>query len=1413
MDKSKQIKVAAEETDLHLPMGQLFYLLYSNGFAVKPDDYIEMLKITERFGSQQIDETARWICPIIATSEMEQTRFYNVIEQYKKLNTAQAGAKKEKKNNTRRLITGAALLILALLLLVLFLTRGNEVYSLNETNTERSVEKGTALLLDASLLLRNHPEDTSRIQFAWQFEDSSKATGAKVSHVFNNSGDYLVKRLFTSKTLSLSKQSDSLLVHVCNDLPKISISMPDSAVTVQEYINLAANVDAAPGTVSYYQWTVNDSSFKTRTPLAENLVFAKKGDYPVSCEAVVGTVHSPCSAIDREVIHVQDKGLHFTSSFSLAKPGNYTAKAKLKGWVTLLLLLPAATALLYSLVQQKLKKTAAVKNREAAAAPNKGPYDIPFEQNDIKLIQQERELRRTLVQMRYKAEEETLVLSVPATISSIIRSGGSPQLVFAPLAQQQQYLILIDRTNPRNMLTWLFAYLARTIADDGIPCHVFYYDKNFVCSNNTFPGGLTLQRLAEIHSNAILIIAGKAQELVYSAYPVIEEKFLRELNRWQSKAIITSTPVLDWAIKEKVLQEYMILVPADLPSLQKIIPALREKIKPPTNQLETTDTANYSLRNTDFLEVADLKSYLNNDEMMFQWLCAICIYPRLKWEVLVEIGKAILDKYGAPEKLNYSNLLKLCRISWMQQGVFPQTTRLDLLKQLTIENELCARECLLHMLNYANSIFEERGRFFEEEKKRQQLTNQFILHASNNTRYPQYAASREAFKKIWKDNAILDMPVKKYLEKSGNESWQTPVSNGNESVGLSAYFNTQEARENKTSRTKRGVAASLAALLTVAWLYLAYGGGAQQLQPYLSLNKNIGEQTIAVSIRVIKNFSACGDSLNKQFERLDGYFEFDNDRVPLVYNTATASATFDLPYQNIMTGKANMVISWDSSQSVSTPLAFAGQLLPDTITIACAGINPKTSLPIQIRFNDSSGYRDIEGPLTDALFRYKIVNAVQADFTDSSRIIYYEPNQKSRADSVAAIVQQSLGIKVNEEFISEIRTPPAVPILFLNTSLPAADSTDSATNKETAYYYHSMGDEAFQRKQYMEAIQSYKRAVNVNPKDALAYYQTGICYEMLGNAYSSSAIEAYNAAIRANPADGLFWYRRGSVKYGLKKYAEAIQDFNKVISLHTDDTQRQYGYTIYFRGKSYYYLKDLSNACADFKRASDLGVKAGKQDYGQYCNLTTVKPDCNRTFYSLKEALSVDAAMVCKLDLSKDYLSTIPQQLYNFKNLTQLNLGTQVFSKNEMDKLQKALPACKIVLAAAPEIKQRETDFGTILLDQNGYTDVAGQQLIGKVSRLLKAQPQGKIRLSAIYITDEEEKTLSGYMNTIINMFEKIGVNTKTQIEQRLNRSEPVQQQLEKKYPNAPAPVSIVRKMSIQVTGINLIEYEPASKK
>src|SRR4051812_31963471 len=65
------------------PMVRLLALLRESGFLATTDDYVDLLKIIERYGDEGLDSLAQRICPIIAMTPEEQTRFYNVFETYK----------------------------------------------------------------------------------------------------------------------------------------------------------------------------------------------------------------------------------------------------------------------------------------------------------------------------------------------------------------------------------------------------------------------------------------------------------------------------------------------------------------------------------------------------------------------------------------------------------------------------------------------------------------------------------------------------------------------------------------------------------------------------------------------------------------------------------------------------------------------------------------------------------------------------------------------------------------------------------------------------------------------------------------------------------------------------------------------------------------------------------------------------------------------------------------------------------------------------------------------------------------------------------------------------------------------------------------------------------------------------------
>src|SRR5690349_7823855 len=98
---------------MHLPLELLLNMLRKKGFYIKPDDYIEILKVIEKFGTDDLDEIGRLICPLIATSEEEQVRFYKIFEEYKRFNGGSVITDKPPVN-TRWYVLAAFLLALLL---------------------------------------------------------------------------------------------------------------------------------------------------------------------------------------------------------------------------------------------------------------------------------------------------------------------------------------------------------------------------------------------------------------------------------------------------------------------------------------------------------------------------------------------------------------------------------------------------------------------------------------------------------------------------------------------------------------------------------------------------------------------------------------------------------------------------------------------------------------------------------------------------------------------------------------------------------------------------------------------------------------------------------------------------------------------------------------------------------------------------------------------------------------------------------------------------------------------------------------------------------------------------------------------------------------------------------------------------
>ena len=95
----------------------------------------------------------------------------------------------------------------------------------------------------------------------------------------------------------------------------------------------------------------------------------------------------------------------------------------------------------------------------------------------------------------------------------------------------------------------------------------------------------------------------------------------------------------------------------------------------------------------------------------------------------------------------------------------------------------------------------------------------------------------------------------------------------------------------------------------------------------------------------------------------------------------------------------------------------------------------------------------------------------------------------------------------------------------------------------------ALADMYFESSQYFEAIQTYDRAIAVNPACADCFNDKGLALYYLGDA--NAAIESFDKAIEIDPTYTNAWLSKGYVLVSVGRYQEAIEPLNKVKELDT----------------------------------------------------------------------------------------------------------------------------------------------------------------------------------------------------------------------------------------------------------------------
>ena len=139
-------------------------------------------------------------------------------------------------------------------------------------------------------------------------------------------------------------------------------------------------------------------------------------------------------------------------------------------------------------------------------------------------------------------------------------------------------------------------------------------------------------------------------------------------------------------------------------------------------------------------------------------------------------------------------------------------------------------------------------------------------------------------------------------------------------------------------------------------------------------------------------------------------------------------------------------------------------------------------------------------------------------------------------------------------------------------------------NPRLAIAYRTRGFAYCGKGQYDQAISDFTKAVEINPRYADAYFYRGFAYCEKGQ--YNQAIFDFTKAVEINPRYADAYFYRGFACGDNGQYDQAISDYSKAIELNP---RHAVAYTN--RAVAYYYKGKYTKAWEDIYKAQSLGIK------------------------------------------------------------------------------------------------------------------------------------------------------------------------------------------------------------------------------
>lgn len=666
----------------------------------------------------------------------------------------------------------------------------------------------------------------------WNLGDGSEHDTIPYNYSYKDTGTKIITIHYKTPEEN-TIQRDT--IHVCDPYPRISPTLGPyfvgQPITFIDALALDKEII----------WRIDDGREIIRTKKGPLIyTFKTTGIHTVSAK-YIGQICDHNTLFYRQEFEVEERNRYWIQAEEIPQVNNQESKKKLSlfFWIILsaILLIAILLWLLYFL-WDKISKWKLIKkyfdneyittsDRQEIEADldsilqgDNPPFELAFP-NQNRHIRNDEKLKSFISKLKFYNYSDRLKLNIDKTIRDSIQQRGQLNLSYEQLKFKKSFFILVEDSYKETIQTELFQYLISRMLESQLNVDVYYYFDRPTEVYSTYPeASIPLSQIQDQYFNSACILIGNGFSFLDKNQAGIHSQYREIFSFWESRILITPIPSNDWSINENILNRFFHILPADLVGLLDTINLIRNTDY--NSSFDPRKYLSYSLKYLVLEDIKVLKDYLN-DPILFEWVSSLAVYPRMTWELILCIGR-IIEELHHTQILTYENLLKIIRISWIQQEEFPTRLRLDLLKSIPIETELAVREGLILLLENTPSAKSELA---AQEKARELITNKFILYSNQPLKYPQYEEAQKQFlilylnslrsyqeKQTQPRNEISDTALKVYLNQkdpdypmSSNQdiekkSWNTPLMLKDKSISLESYVDAKLAKPNYLEKIK-----------------------------------------------------------------------------------------------------------------------------------------------------------------------------------------------------------------------------------------------------------------------------------------------------------------------------------------------------------------------------------------------------------------------------------------------------------------------------------------------------------------------------------------------------------------------------------------------------------------------------------